>query len=98
MSLVGEDEDAWLEQQLAISRDFHARLAIITEAFTTATAHEYDCDVCAHILTMIPIDVPEFVAAFDRTGPVLDHDRIEVGGIWTFTRRDFLWHESRHAE
>jgi hypothetical protein len=98
LSLVDEGEEAWLERQLAVSRDYHARLAIITEAVDTATSHERDCDVCAHILTMIPGDVPGFVAAFDRAGPVLNHDLIEVGDIWSFTRRDFLWHESRHGE
>jgi len=90
------DEEAWLKHQLAISRDYHARLAIIIEATETATAHESDCDVCAHILTMIPKDVPEFVTSFDRSGPVLDREDIPVG-IWTFPRREFLWHESRHG-
>lgn len=90
------DEEAWLEQQLAISRDYNARLAIILEATETATEHESGCDVCVHILTMIPKEVPEFVASFDRAGPVLDRERIPVG-IWTFPRRDFLWHERRHG-
>jgi len=53
--------------------------------------------VCAHIFEMTPRDVPDFLAAFDRSGSVLDQDRITVGGIWTFARRDFLYHESDHG-
>jgi hypothetical protein len=92
------EERAWLDRQMERSRIYHERLAIITEAWDTATAHEADCDVCAHILTMIPRDVPEFVAAFDRAGPVLDQERITVGGIWSFPRKDFLWHGSGHED
>jgi hypothetical protein len=93
------DEDrAWFDLQMERSRIYHERLAIIIDVQNTATDHEADCDVCAHILTMIPRDVPEFVAAFDRAGPVLDDQRVTIGGIWSFPRRDFLWHESRHGE
>jgi hypothetical protein len=97
LSFMDENMEAWVEYWAAESRAYHERLAIITEAFDTATAHESDCDVCAHILTLIPRDIPEFQAAFDRAGPVLDHELIEVGGIWAFPRRDFLWHESHHS-
>jgi len=35
---------------------------------------------------MNPREVPEFLVAFDRAGPVRGHDRITVAGVWTSSR------------
>ena len=74
-----------------------AMMDLIQDALVVASINRAKCDVCAHIFEMTPRDVPDFLAAFDRSGPVLDQDRITVGGIWTFARRDFLYHESDHG-
>jgi hypothetical protein len=98
MGDLTDEARAWVEYWYEVGRQHREMMARIVAAFDTAGAHEADCDVCAHILTMVPRDVPDFLDAFDRAGPVLDHALITVGGIWSFPRRDFLWHERRHGE
>jgi hypothetical protein len=85
---------------MAISDAYHAELSIITAAFAMATEHEADCDVCAAIIDMVPRDVPAFIAALDRVGPMsgpLAPEPVTVGGVWTFSRDAILWHESQHG-
>ena len=91
------EERAWVDGQLAISAEYHARLTDIIRAYAAAMVHQGDCDVCHAILDMVPRDVPDFIAAFDRAGPVLGQERITVGGVWTFDRAAYLWHESQHG-
>ena len=92
-----EDLAAWVEYWVEVGRQHRAMMDLIQDALVVASINRAECDVCAHIVEMTPRDVPDFLAAFDRSGSVLDQDRITVGGIWTFARRDFLYHESDHG-
>ena len=73
---------AWYVHQLALSREYHARLAVITAAFATAQAHEGDCDVCAAILDIIPRDIPNFSMPSTGSGPwrVMSGSRLVASG------------------
>lgn len=86
-----------LDRWIAISNDYHARLAVILDATETASEHEGDCEVCAVILEIKPRDVPDFLAALEHVGPILGQESITVGGVWTFSREAYLWHESQHG-
>jgi hypothetical protein len=96
---VGEPTDeemqAWVDYWKEQSRLYHERLDRTLAVYKLAEANP-GCDVCAHVREIKPRDVPEFLDALDRAGPLLG-ERVAVGEVWSFPTADVAAHHAGHT-
>jgi hypothetical protein len=92
-----EEQQAWLDYWLEESRVYHERLDRILAAHALAQANP-GCEVCQMIAghEITPKDVPEFLDAVDRAGPLLGA-RVTVCGIWSLSTSDVADHQAGHT-